>query len=50
MSGNNETLRLGLIGAGPWGRNFIRTIDGIDGVTLARLASRNPESAGIGGR
>ena len=49
MSGNNETLHLGLIGAGPWGRNFIRTIDGIDGVTLARLASRNPESAGIVG-
>ena len=49
MSGNNETLRLGLIGAGPWGRKFIRTIDGLGGVTLARLASRNPESPGLVG-
>ncbi|MCH7935559.1 MAG: Gfo/Idh/MocA family oxidoreductase [Proteobacteria bacterium] len=49
MSGNNETLRLGLIGAGPWGRIYIRTIDGLDGVTLARLASRNPESPGLVG-
>jgi|TARA_Y100000294_G_scaffold176811_1_gene200312 predicted dehydrogenase len=49
VSGNNETLRLGLIGAGPWGRNYIRTIDGLDGVTLFRLASRNPESAGFVG-
>lgn len=49
MSGNNETLRLGLIGAGPWGRNYIRTIDGLDGVTLFRLASRNPESPGLAG-
>ena len=37
MNGINETRRLGLIGAGPWGGNFINTIDGLDGVTLARL-------------
>ena len=42
-----ETLRLGLIAAGPWGRNYIKTIDGLDGVRLTRLASRNPESAGL---
>jgi len=44
---SSNTLDLGLIGAGPWGRNIIRTIAGLDGVRLARLASRNPESAGL---
>lgn len=38
-------LRLGLIGAGRWGRNYITTIAGLEGVSLAGLASRNPESA-----
>ena len=42
-----RSLRLGLIGAGPWGRNYIRTIAGLDGIRLTRLASRNPESTGI---
>lgn len=37
-------LRLGLIGAGRWGRNYIKTIAALDGVRLVRLASRNPES------
>ena len=37
-------LRLGLIGAGRWGRNYIKTIAGLEGVRLARLASRNPSS------
>lgn len=37
--------RLGLIGAGRWGRIYIKTIAELDGVSLARLASRNPESA-----
>ncbi|MBT3305749.1 MAG: Gfo/Idh/MocA family oxidoreductase [Alphaproteobacteria bacterium] len=40
-------LRLGLIGAGPWGRNYIHTIAGLDGVQLARLASSNPDSTGL---
>ena len=40
-------LRLGLIGAGRWGRNYIRTIAAIPEVRLARLASRNPETAGL---
>ncbi len=39
-----DELRLGLIGAGRWGRNIIRTIAGLEGVRLAALASRNPES------
>ncbi|NQV84233.1 MAG: Gfo/Idh/MocA family oxidoreductase [Rhodospirillales bacterium] len=42
-----QTLRLGLIGAGRWGVNYIHTIAGLDGVHLTRLASRNPDSAGL---
>ena len=38
-------VRLGLIGAGRWGRNYIRTIAGLEGVRLARVASRNPDTA-----
>lgn len=38
-------LRLGLIGAGRWGRNYVRTVASLPQVRLARLASRNPESA-----
>ncbi len=37
-------LRLGLIGAGRWGRNYIKTIASLDTVRLAALASSNPES------
>jgi len=37
-------LKLGLIGAGRWGRNYIKTIEEQDGVHLHRLASRNPKS------
>jgi predicted dehydrogenase len=40
-------VRLGLVGAGSWGRNYIKTIAGLADVRLARLASRNPESAKI---
>lgn len=36
--------RLGLIGAGRWGRNLIRTIRSLPSATLAGLYSRNPES------
>ena len=46
---SSKNLNLGLIGAGPWGHNYIRTIDGLDGITLACLASRNPESARLVG-
>lgn len=38
-------LRLGLIGAGRWGRNYIKTIAGLEGMCLAALASGNPGSA-----
>ncbi|MDA1089161.1 MAG: Gfo/Idh/MocA family oxidoreductase [Proteobacteria bacterium] len=43
----SKILNLGLIGAGVWGRNFIKTIAGLDGARLTRLASRNPESAAL---
>jgi predicted dehydrogenase len=45
LSASSEALRLGLIGAGRWGRNYIRTLAGLDCVRLARVASRNPETA-----
>ena len=36
-------VRLGLIGAGRWGRNFIPTIAAVDGVDLVRIA--DPDAA-----
>lgn len=41
------TLRLGLAGAGRWGRNYIRTIAGLQDVRLVRVASGNPQSAAL---
>ncbi len=41
------SIRLGLIGAGRWGRNYIRTLRALEGVKLARLASRNPETLSL---
>ncbi len=40
-------VRLALIGAGRWGRNYIRTIAGLDGARLVRIASTNPETAAL---
>jgi predicted dehydrogenase len=40
-------LRLGLAGAGRWGRNYIRTIAGLGDLRLARVASGNPATAGL---
>lgn len=37
-------LNIGLIGAGRWGRRYIKTLDSMPGARLARLASRNSES------
>ena len=37
-------VRLGLIGAGHWGRVIIKTLTRLEGVELARLASGNPDS------
>jgi predicted dehydrogenase len=40
-------VRLGLAGAGAWGRNYIRTIGGLTNVRLACVASRNPQTAKV---
>jgi predicted dehydrogenase len=40
-------LRLGLIGVGRWGRNYVRTIGEIGGAALAAVASSNPETQAI---
>ncbi len=40
-------LRIGLVGAGRWGKNIISTLADIEGVQLTRLASRNPESLAL---
>ena len=40
-------LRFGLVGAGPWGRNYLRAIAGLEGIALGWVASRNPETAGL---
>ena len=40
-------LRLGLAGAGRWGRNYIRTIAGLPALRLARVASGNPDTAAL---
>jgi len=42
-----EPLRLGLVGAGPWGRNYVRTIAGLDRLRLVRVASRNPQTRSL---
>lgn len=41
------SLRLGLVGAGRWGRALINTIPHVQGATLAAVASGNPETAGL---
>ena len=38
-------VRLALVGAGRWGRNYIRTIAALDDVELVAVASRNPATA-----
>lgn len=43
------TLRLGLIGAGPWGRRYIETLRDFPGAVLTHVASRNPETAAFAG-
>lgn len=38
---STAVVKLGLVGAGPWGRNYIRTMPRISGTRLAAVASRN---------
>lgn len=42
-------IKLGLIGAGRWGRNYIRTVAGLKDVKLSLIASQNPETAKLAG-
>ncbi|MBL6935326.1 MAG: Gfo/Idh/MocA family oxidoreductase [Alphaproteobacteria bacterium] len=42
-------MRLGLIGAGRWGRVYMNTLDDMTGVTLGALASSNPHSRDLVG-
>lgn len=37
-------VRLGLIGAGVWGINYIKTIEHIDGVILEKIVCKNPHN------
>lgn len=43
----HRDMGLGLVGAGRWGKVFIRTLAGMEGVRLAALASRNPRSRSL---
>jgi len=40
-------VRLGLVGAGTWGRNYLKTLQKCPGISLASVASRNPETPGL---
>lgn len=40
-------LNLGLIGAGPWGKVYIKTIASLEGVRLAHLVSGSPDSKSL---
>ena len=42
---SRPSVGLALIGAGPWGRSYIRTIAALPGVALVALASRQPDAA-----
>jgi len=40
----SQNINLGLIGAGNWGRNYIRTINKMDNVKLVSVLSNNPNT------
>ena len=42
-----KPLRLGVLGAGRWGRTYIRTIAQIPELRVARVASRNPDTQAL---
>ena len=42
-----QPIRLGLIGAGRWGRVYIKTLSAVEGVELRWLVSSNPESLNL---
>ncbi len=44
-----KPVRLGLIGVGSWGRNYIATLRDFPGAVLARVATRNPDAPALVG-
>ena len=40
---NNELTKLGLIGAGVWGSNFIKTIKKIEGIDIIGISTLSGE-------
>jgi len=44
-----QELRFGLIGAGPWGRKILTTVNALPGLCLAAVASRNPDTRALVG-
>ena len=42
-----KDIRFGLIGAGRWGRVYIKTLAQFEGAKLALVASRNPETSAL---
>ncbi|MDO8607487.1 MAG: Gfo/Idh/MocA family oxidoreductase [Phaeospirillum sp.] len=44
---SSDPIRLALIGAGRWGRNYLRTLTATEGVALAAVASGNPDTAAL---
>lgn len=49
MAPGPESVRLGLVGAGRWGRNYISTINRLSGVELSALVSSSPEAVALAG-
>jgi len=51
LASNNDTpdriIQLGLIGAGRWGQTYIHTLANCDGISLCRIASRNPKTKSL---
>jgi predicted dehydrogenase len=44
LTSKNKPVRIGVVGAGRWGRNIIRTVLSVPDVELAGVASRNLET------
>ena len=47
MSTRSAPMRVGVIGAGRWGRNIIRTLRGMPTVEVSCVASRNPATRNL---
>lgn len=41
------SVQLGLVGLGRWGRNYVSTIGALDSISLAAVASRNPDAKAL---